>query len=129
MITFGYRIGRLKEDVIKYIKQALDEKSEYVLGPSYDQLSEDEDGDKIGESDGIFNDYFDDGHYTTYRLIRAYKDEEGYFLEGNEDGEGNDFQFYLLESYIPLEVLCEVADAIHFEPLNYLEDDNRREKQ
>ena len=119
MIPYGKRFYDLKVSVIEYIKGKLDEKSEYIIGKKYEELEEDEDGEKIGEEDGIFEYYHDDGHYTVYRLVRAYKDNEGYFIEGFSEYEDNDFQFYL-ESGISLETLCEIADAIHFEPVKHL---------
>lgn len=112
-MLFTDRASRLKEDLITYIKSKLDEK-EYIIG-THVEFGEDEPED---DPDVLYH-YMDDGNYTEYRLVRAYKDKEGYFIEGKTDWEGDTFQFELF--YIGLWELCEVADKIHLDPLKHFE--------
>lgn len=111
-MLFTDKASRLKEDTIAYIKSKLDEK-EYIIG-THVEFGEDEPED----DPDVFYYYMDDGLYTNYRLIRAYKDGDNYYIEGKEDWDDNTFHFELF--YINLWELCEVADKIHLEPLNYI---------
>lgn len=116
MMMYGQRAASLRRDVLNYIKGELSRK-EFII---QDRLMDEDEQDY---PEGLFHEYLDDGHYTNYRLHRAYKEDDKYYVEGFVDLEDDKFDFEL--EYLPLDLLCDIADIIFAEPLKYLPDDFR----
>lgn len=114
MMMYGQRAAHLRKDVLNYIKAELSRK-EYEIGIKEDTLEGEEDK-------SIYHYYFDD-FATEYRLLKAFK-EDNYYVKGFAHKEGGDEYDFELE-YLPLDILCDIADAIFTEPLKHLPDDFR----
>lgn len=108
-MTFTERIIAIAREAELYIQSKLDDNPEYIIGTYHEEYDDDDDEENYDDEGSIFEDYTDDGHYTTYRLIRAYKDNEVYFIEGRSD-DGDEFQFWL--ETLSSDTLCGVADKI-----------------
>lgn len=115
MMMYGQRAANLRKDVLHYIKSELSRK-EFEIGSNEDTPEDEED-------ESIYHFYCDD-FTTEYRLIKAYKEDDLYYVKGTAHNDnGDEYEFEL--EYLPLDILCEIADKIFTEPLKHLPDDFR----
>jgi hypothetical protein len=116
MMMYGDRVAHLRKDVLDYIKRELSRK-EYEIGTKEDILEDEEDN-------SLYYPYLDDFDYTEYRLLKAYKDDGNYYVRGFAHKDTGDEMDFELDDF-PVDLLCDMADAIFTEPLKYLPDDFR----
>jgi hypothetical protein len=109
MIMYGTRASDLRSSVLKWLKMKLDEKG-YDIWDKH-------------KAQQIEHVYLSDYDYTRYILCWAYKDKDGYFVRG-QDTESDDIYDFDLD-WLPLDILCQIADEIFIEPIKNIPDDFR----